>query len=236
LKPIIIFRHLACEGPGYLGQVLDSRSIEYRLVRIDAGDPVPDSIDGASALVFMGGPMSVNDSLPWVEAECRLIRAASRGGVPMLGHCLGGQLISKALGGTVGLNPVKEIGWFPVETVQTPETADWLRDIPARFMSFHWHGETFSLPPGASRLLRNDQCENQGFVHGNTLALQCHVEMTAEMVREWALVHREEVERGGEFVQSAEAMSDQVDAQVAASQGVADILYERWLDRVSGSR
>ena len=189
MKPIYIFRHIACEGPGYLGDFLERRDVPHRLIAIDQGLCVPPDLSGASALVFMGGPMSVNDPLSWITDELRLIRQAHERNMPVLGHCLGGQLIAKAMGARVSANGVKEIGWHPVE--KTDAAPPWLAELPACFEVFHWHGETFDLPEGATPLLRSAWCENQAFTFGSLLALQCHVEMTAPMVREWADLYRE---------------------------------------------
>jgi GMP synthase-like glutamine amidotransferase len=229
MKPLTIFRHIACEGPGYLDAVLEQYSIPYRLIRIDLDEAVPRDLDETSGLVFMGGPMSVNDSLPWIGQELELIQAAQARGMPVLGHCLGGQLISKALGGTISANPVKEIGWHPVRKSNTPAAADWLTGLPQEFMLFHWHGETFSIPAGADVILENDNCAHQGFATGNTLALQCHVEMMAPMVGEWASLYRDELVNAAATVQSREEMTASLDARITAAQQVADRLYLRWL-------
>jgi GMP synthase-like glutamine amidotransferase len=229
MKPLTIFRHIACEGPGYLDEVLEQYSVPYRLVRIDLNEAVPGDLEETSGLVFMGGPMSVNDPLPWIRQELELIRKAQAQGMPILGHCLGGQLISKALGGTVSANPVKEIGWHPVRKSSTPDAADWLAGLPQEFILFHWHGETFSIPGGATVILENDNCSHQGFTCGNTLALQCHVEMTAAMVGEWASRYRNELDNAAITVQSQEEMTTNLDARIATAQQVADRLYLRWL-------
>lgn len=229
MKPLTIFRHIACEGPGYLDSVLGRHAIPYRLVRIDLNEAVPQDIEDTSGLVFMGGPMSVNDPLPWITQELELIRAAHARGMPVLGHCLGGQLISKALGGTVSANRVKEIGWHPVRRSNTATAADWLPDLSPETALFHWHGETFSIPAGAEVILENDNCANQGFAIGNTLALQCHVEMTAPMVGDWASRYREELVDPGATVQSRAEMTTGLDTRIAAAQQVADRLYLRWL-------
>jgi len=229
MKPLYIFRHVACEGPGYLADVLMGRDIPHRLICIDQGAAVPESPDGASGLVFMGGSMSVNDPLTWIEEELALIRRAAKAGVPMLGHCLGGQLISKALGGTVMANAVKEIGWLPVARVPGPEADALLGELPERFDVYHWHGETFSLPEGAVPLLRSEHCERQAWARGNILALQCHVEMKADMVREWAALYRDQLEAVAPTVQSAEAMQERLSERVVDLQRVADVLYGRWL-------
>ena len=109
--------------------------------------------------------MSVNDDLPWIPPVLDLIRQAAAKNIPVLGHCLGGQLMAKALGGQVGRNAIKEIGWGTVNRVDGPEAEAWLGDLD-HFEAFHWHGETFSIPPGAVRILGNDNCANQAFVSG----------------------------------------------------------------------
>ncbi|MDE2089781.1 MAG: type 1 glutamine amidotransferase [Gammaproteobacteria bacterium] len=229
MKPLRIFRHAPAEGPGYLAEVLERRGIPYQLVAVDRGEAVPDAVDGVAGLVFMGGPMSVNDPLPWINDELRLIRRAAQQRLPILGHCLGGQLISKALGGKVGPNPVKEIGWYPVERIDNAAATDWLNGLPDRFEVFHWHGETFTLPPGAVPLLKSAYCTHQGFALDNVLALQCHVEMTADMVAEWAQLSADEIAKPCASVQSAEQMTRDLAARVGALQKMADSLYARWL-------
>jgi GMP synthase-like glutamine amidotransferase len=231
MKPIFIFRHIACEGPGYLAEVLTRRDIPFRVVTVDQGEEVPDTIQGASALVFMGGPMSVNDDLPWIPNELRLIRQASESGMPLLGHCLGSQLIARALGATVGPNPVKEIGWLPVVAESNEAASLWIDDLPSSFEVFHWHGETFSLPEGVTPILHSAQCTHQGFVTERGLALQCHIEMTAELVREWSDLYRDEIASPGPTVQGYETIRENLDARVTALHRIADVLYEQWLSR-----
>lgn len=230
-KEIIIFRHFPTEGPGYLAEFLDRHGLRHRTVRIDAGDPIPERIADLPGLVFMGGPMSVNDRLPWIPKVLNLIRAAVAADVPVLGHCLGGQLLARALGGRVTRNRFKEIGWLPVESVASPVAAQWLNGLPPRFEVFHWHGETFSLPDGATHILKSIHCRHQGFVVGKSLALQCHVEMTPEMVRNWA--HH----GGREIAAAGRAVSVQQPAQMLVSvqrrtqdlHRIADALYTRWI-------
>ncbi|MGB5179771.1 MAG: type 1 glutamine amidotransferase [Gammaproteobacteria bacterium] len=232
MRPLTIFRHIGCEGPGYLAEVLEQQAIPCRIIRIDQNEAVPGTLDDTAGLVFMGGPMSVNDPLPWIEQELALIRMAQDKGLPLLGHCLGGQLIARALGGAVSANPVKEIGWHPVRKAGTAAAADWLRDISGEPTLFHWHGETFSIPEGAELLLENDNCAHQAFAMGNTLALQCHVEMTAPMVSEWAALYKDELQEITASVQSAEQMTAGLTARISAAQQVADRLYQRWLEAV----
>lgn len=228
MKPVRIFRHLACEGPGYLATWLQRQGIPMELVRIDAGAPVPASLDDVAGLVFMGGPMSVNDPLPWIAEELQLIARAADHGLPVLGHCLGGQLIARALGGSVAPGPRREIGWHPVRRTTDAAADDWLDGLPEQFEVFHWHGETFTIPPGASCVLESQWYPNQAFVHGNVLALQCHVEMTGSMVEEWAREYADEIAQPSDSVQSAAVMTRELDRRVQSLNAVADALYARW--------
>ncbi|MCI0399949.1 MAG: type 1 glutamine amidotransferase [Gammaproteobacteria bacterium] len=232
MKPVLIFQHVACEGPGYLGTYLSARDIPYRIIRVDQGDRIPEGAQHALGLVFMGGPMSVNDPLEWIERELCLIQEAHHQLLPVLGHCVGAQLVSKALGGEVRVNPVSEIGWLPVERKDHGAGRPWLTGLPERFDVFHWHRETFSLPEGAEPILKSPFCENQAFVMGNTLALQCHVEMTSEMVQDWAWRYRDQTAQPSASVQSAEAMTWQLSERIANLQKVADILYGQWIARL----
>ncbi len=229
MKPIYIFRHLEHDGPGYFADFLEQRHIPYTVICIDKGDAVPETIENARGLVFMGGNMSVNDPLPWIDQELTLIRQAAAAGMPVLGHCLGGQLISKALGGKVTANAVKEIGWLDAEQVDNDAAHKWFEGLPKHLSLFHWHGETFTIPKGATRILKSLHCANQAFVIDNMLGLQCHVEMTANMVREWARSSPHELANPSPTVQSAAQMTDKLQVRISELHKVADLLYSRWL-------
>ena len=229
MKPLRIFRHLPTEGAGYLATFLARHGIPFETIAIDAGDRVPHNLDHAGGLVFMGGTMSVNDPLPWIAAEIDLIRLAMERDLPVLGHCLGGQLIAKALGASISANPVKEVGWLAVERHDNATARDWLGDLPETFEAFHWHGETFTLPPDAAPVLRSRYCEQQGFVKGKALALQFHVEMTIDMVLEWLDVGAAYLQPLSDSVQGAGQMTENLDRRIAALQARADVIYSRWL-------
>ena len=235
MKPIAIFRHTPTEGPGYLAEFLDERKIPWQLIAIDSGDAVPQSASAYAGLVFMGGPMSVTDDLPWIPPVLALIREAVTKDIPVLGHCLGGQLISKALGGVVARNPVKEIGWGEVTVADNDIARNWFGDIK-NFPAFHWHGETFSLPQGATHLLSSEYCANQAYAIGKHLALQCHVEMTAEMIANWCAVGADEVEasRASPAVQSVSEIQRRVADELPRMRDVAVQLYTRWVSGLCG--
>ncbi len=227
--PVLVVRHSRTEEAGTLLPHLASRRIPVRHVRIDRGEELPPGPAGLAGLVLMGGTMSVNDPLPWIERECRLVRRAIEEGLPVLGICLGGQMIARALGARVHRNPVPEIGWYPVRREPGPAGAEWFPGDRDSFEVLHWHGETFELPEGAVRVLGSDRCRNQGFVLGDhVLALQCHVEMTAEMVRAWVRLHRRTLARGGPGIQSPGEILDRLEERVAALARVAAPAWERF--------
>lgn len=230
MKPVAIFRHVAHEGPGFLADYLDACGIPWQLVAIDQGAAVPAEANAYAGLVFMGGPMSVNDGLDWIPRSLALIRRAVAAGIPVLGHCLGGQLIAKAMGGAISLNPVKEIGWATARVTTAPEAAAWFAG-QTEFPAFHWHGETFSIPDGAVRILETAHCANQAFVlDGKHLALQCHVEMTEAMIREWCTVGAEEIAAANSpAVQTPEQILAQMPENLPAMSAMAERLYARWL-------
>jgi GMP synthase-like glutamine amidotransferase len=234
VKPVAIFRHSPSEGAGYLGAHLDAHAIPWELVRIDAGAAVPASAAGFSGMAFMGGPMSVNDDLPWIPAALRLIRTAVDEGVPVLGHCLGAQLMSKALAGAVGPNPHKEIGWGSVNIADSGQARAWFGGTRS-FLAFHWHGETFTIPPGAECIASSPYCANQAFVLDRHLAMQFHVEMTPEMVRAWCDSGKKEIERCAcATVQDAREIQAHLAARIAALNAVATRLYDRWIQGLGG--
>ena len=230
MKPVAIFRHARIEGPGYLGTFLTDQGVPWQLIRIDAGDALPQNMQAYSGMVLMGGPMSVNDALPWISPLLGLIRDADQSDIPLLGHCLGGQLISKALGAEVSRNPVKEIGWGEVQVIQGAESADWFGSATG-FEVFHWHGETFALPVGAKLLLVSSHCRHQAYALGKHLVLQCHVEMTADMVRDWCAAGMQELasETGNAAVQSADEMQRDLPQRINKLNAVAHRIYGRWI-------
>jgi GMP synthase-like glutamine amidotransferase len=234
MKPVAIFRHAPSEGPGYFASYLERKAIPWTLVALDAGEPVPRGARAFSGLVFMGGPMSVNDDLPWINPALRLIVDAVRQDVPVLGHCLGGQLMARALGGEVRAAPVKEIGWGEVRVSENAVAREWLGDTAA-FESFHWHGETFSIPPGGTRVLENAHCANQAFALGRHFGMQCHVEMTPEMVRDWVRGGADEIAQSSAApgVQAPAEMQRDLERRTAALHKIADRVYDRWAEGLS---
>ena len=234
MKPVVVFRHAQCEGAGYLGVFLNQHAIPWREVRIDLGEEIPTSVKEYSGLVFMGGPMSVNDHLPWIPHATRLILKAYDADVPVIGHCLGGQLMSKALGAEVTKNPVEEIGWGQVLVHENKDAKKWFGQTK-QFLGFHWHGETFSLPDGATRLLSSQYCLNQAYAIGKHLAMQCHIEVTGDLVQKWYQCWESQVEASSRSpaVQSKHEMLENLSGRVKMLNQQAHFLYGQWVKGLS---
>lgn len=174
-----VLQHVQFEGLGCIERWLETQGAQVGFTRLFQGDtlPTPNSID---MIIAMGGPMSVNDEkeFAWLKQEKQFIRDAIARGVPILGICLGAQLIASVLGERVYRNKLKEIGWFPIQAVPTAEPAF---RFPAECLVFHWHGETFDLPTGAVLLAKSACCENQAFqLMSNVIGLQFHLESTPQ--------------------------------------------------------
>lgn len=231
MRPVAIFRHFFNEGAGYFADFLDKRHIPYQIFAIDAGDSLPINATDFSGLVFMGGPMSVNDDIDWIQAEIRLIQAAIQADIPVLGHCLGGQLLAKALGGRVQANPVKEFGWGSVTLQAESSAAEWFGK-QTEFDAFHWHGETFTLPEGAEKLLSSAYCTQQAFVYQNKhLGLQCHIEMTLDMLAAWCETGAQELftYQGFPSVQNAATIQAESLDKLPRLNQIAEHAYTRWI-------
>lgn len=237
MKPVAIFRFSPGEGAGYFQTYLDRRGIPSTLFQVDAGDRVPTAPDKFSGFVFMGGPMSVNDPIPWIPPVLRFIGKALAEDRPCLGHCLGGQLMSKALGGDVRRNPVKEIGWNPIRIDDNAESRAWLGDdmVDNRdFITFQWHGDTFSIPDGATRIISGDACVNQAYVISKSLGLQCHVEMTQKMIQTWCRDwEKEHADPNLPSVQTPGEMMEEMRENLALLNQIADRLYGKWCEGLS---
>jgi GMP synthase-like glutamine amidotransferase len=192
---------------------------------------VPENLNGVSGLCLMGGPMSVNDDLPCIPSELALIREAVAADIPVIGHCLGGQLMAKALGGSVSANPLKEIGWGDVRITDADAARPWLGDPKAPMLAFHWHGETFSLPPGATRILESRYCANQAYVvNDRHIGMQCHVEMTPELIASWCDNGAAEIAASDSpGVQTPDAIQADLPVRTAQLHQLADKIYSRWI-------
>lgn len=230
-KPVAVFRYSDTEGPGHFATFLEANRIPWKLVKLDEGDPVPASAEEFAGLAFMGGPMSANDEFAWTQPVLSLMRDAVARKVPVIGHCLGGQMLARALGAEVKRNPVKEIGWSPVRVEDTALARKWFGEDLRDFTTFQWHGETFAIPQGAERILTGAHCENQAYVYDDRhLGLQCHVEMTPEMIESWIGSGRGEIEanRSSPAVQGVGDITGEMKSRLPSLSQNAERLYRSW--------
>lgn len=234
MKPIRCFRHVVCEPPGYLGTLLAARGCPCEVVCLDAGVAVPQDLDAVAGLVFMGGAGNVNRPTGWMQQELALIERAVARGIPLLGICLGAQLIGKVLGASIRPNATLEIGWHPVEQVADTGAPHWFAGLPPRFEVFQWHAHTFSVPPGAEPLLRGRCAEHQAFARGNILALQFHLEIMPHTIRGLTQRFRGDLEQLSDCVQAAEVITADLAARTQRLHRIAAVVFGRWLDQVYG--
>jgi len=228
-RPIAIFRFSPTEGPGYFSEWLDAQGLAWQLVALDEGAPVPADPRAFAGIGMMGGPMSVNDGLAWNAPLATLLRAAVDRAIPVLGHCLGGQLLAQALGASVTRAPVAEIGWLGVDVCDVSAQHEWFGDRAA-FTTFQWHYDAFALPAGATPVLTNAFNANQAYVVGGRhIGFQCHIEMTRSLVETWLATGAHELPvESSPAAQSAADIRRDLDARVIALHAVADDVYQRW--------
>jgi GMP synthase-like glutamine amidotransferase len=222
---VLVFRHVPFEDVGYIGPVLRERGIgcDYADLYRQSGPP-PD-IAAYAGLIFMGGPMSANDPLPYLDQERALIVQAAERGLPLLGICLGSQLIARSIGAQVRRNASKEIGWFDIHFTGAAGDDALFGGIRGPETVFHWHGETWDLPPGAERLAWSQACPNQAFRTGRKIyGLQFHVEVTPAMIANWQI----EDENCGDVRELSAPLDPQ--ANCGRQEELSKLIFGRWCE------
>lgn len=203
-------QHAEHEDLGCIAPWLAARGAQVSMTALHRGQALPARPD-FDALLVLGGPMNIYEHAahPWLVAEKKLIRAAIDAGRKLLGICLGSQLIADVLGGPVTRNAHSEIGWFDVSLNAAGRAHPVFADWPDRFAAFHWHGDTFAIPPGARNLMSSEACAHQGFTHGpQVLGLQFHLEVTAADARRWLA---EETPAAAAYVQTPDQILQRID-------------------------
>ena len=185
MKPVALIQHTEVGAPGSIPQLLQELGVPVQLVRVVDGEAIPVDAGQFAGLALLGGYMGVHDDLPLIAEELRLIRQADSLEIPVIGHCLGSQLLATALGAEVTRNARPEIGWSRIAAADSALARDWFGAWAGRdLLTFQWHGDTFAIPPGAERIASSVHCANQAFVaRGLHLGIQSHLEMTPELVR-----------------------------------------------------
>lgn len=228
MSHVTCFQHIDCEGPGTFKEILASKGVELRIMKPFQGEPLPRSI--GDGLVVLGGPQGVYERAqhPWMEGELAVIVACLKGGLPVLGVCLGAQMLAHAAGGQVYRGALPEVGWYPVTLTPEGRKDPLLLGLSPVFRAFHWHGDSFTLPPGAARLAASDWYPNQAFRIGtNAYGLQFHLEVTEGMVEDWSRLYSKEFTPQGGPIRP-ERVVDGLRTNAGTLAGVAERVFTRF--------
>lgn len=231
MRPVLILQHQTPERPAYLATWLDQHGISYETRNAGRGEEFPNSIEPYSALAVMGGGMSANDPLLSNRQAEILILQAMRLNRPVIGHCLGGQLMTRALGGTIGASPQPEIGWQPIKYENHPLALHWFGHEPTPVV-IQWHYESFTIPPGAIKLASSQSCPNQAWAMGPHLAMQFHIEIDSDKAQAWASDEDPLWAKSRtryDTVQDSGAILAGISSHLSQHQSTADHIYRTWL-------
>jgi len=225
---VVIFQHVPFEGPGLIGDMLEGRGIHHVIVETYDDGPLPLSPAGYSAVIIMGGPMSANDPLPFMEKEQTFLAEALDRGLPMLGVCLGAQILASVLGGEIKTASEPEVGWGEVTLTEDGLSDPLFTGLDKVLPVLHWHTETFDLPEGAVLLASSDICENQAFRWGKSAyGFQFHLEAASEMVEDW--LSEDEINECGMVVDPEPIRSDTV-KYLSRTTLAGSLVFGRFLD------
>ena len=230
MRPVAIFRFAPTDGPAYFADWLDARGLPWQIVPLDEGAGVPGDPRAFAGIGMMGGPMSVNDGFAWRAPLGALLRDAVDARIPVIGHCLGGQMLAQALGASVARTDTPEFGWHEISVCDADAQRDWFGARMA-FTAFQWHYDAFELPEGATRVLTNAFNVNQAYVvDARHVGLQCHIEMTRDLTESWLATGADELPaQSTPAAQSAADIRCDIDARVAALHAIAGEVYARWV-------
>lgn len=231
MKPVLILENQIPEKLAYLGTWLNQHNIKFQVVNAERDKDFPSSIEPYSALAVMGGGMSANDALLTNrQAEILILQAMYRD-KPVIGHCLGGQLMAKALGGKITTSQKPEIGWQPIRYTQDSSANEWFGSDPTDTV-IHWHYETFSIPEGATLLASSDACKNQAFTIGKHLAMQFHIEIDIDKINSWVNDDDDNWTSARQQYTTAQdknTILNGIDSFLHKHQQTADKIYQNWL-------
>ena len=233
---VTILQHIHCETPGIISQCLQLADIDARLIRAFEGNPIPSDMDAQAGLIVMGGPMSVYDhrQFPFLLEEQRLIEAALKDDKPVLGVCLGSQLLAATLGAEVKSGARKEIGWHPIELLEGAAGDRLWNGLPSRFTAFHWHGDVFDLPNGSIALAASDMTPCQGFRYGRTAyGFLFHMEVTETIIKDLIREFRQEL--AAENI-AAVSIIQQIEDYLPNLQSLGKDVFNRWVQLIKGVR
>lgn len=232
MSKVWVLQHIFCETLGIIAESLEGAGIPYEYIRPFAGDPVPEKIGDCAGLIVMGGPMGVyeQDAYPFLADEMRLIQHALRAQAPVLGVCLGSQLLAAALGAAVTKGRRKEIGWHPVSLTEACKDDPLWIGIELSFVAYHWHGDIFDLPQGAVSLASSAWTSIQAYRYGrNAYGFLFHMEVTPAMIEEMVATFGDELREAK--VDGAEILRKAPD-YLPRLQAIGRSVFQRWASLV----
>ncbi|MEJ2102154.1 MAG: type 1 glutamine amidotransferase [Desulfobacterales bacterium] len=226
---VTIIQHIYCETPGIIADCLQSAGIDMHFIRIFDGNPIPSNLDTQAGLIVMGGPMSVYDHgrFPFLLEEQRLIEQVLKEDKPLLGICLGSQLIAATLGAEVKSGGQKEIGWYPVSLTASAATDALWKGLPSSFTAYHWHGDVYDLPQGAVSLAASELTPCQGFRYGKkAYGFLFHMEVTEKIIGNMVKEFRGELDAESITAESIIATSK---GHLEELQTIGGRVFGRWV-------
>lgn len=236
MSRLLVFQHVAAEPLGTLDPLIRRRGHRIRFVNFERDPDAQPEVDRYKGLVVLGGPMNVDEQVarPHLRTELDAIERMLELGRPVLGICLGAQLLAHALGASVHRHHTREIGWYPLQATDAGRKDAVLAPLGAEAPVFQWHGCRFDIPHTAVHLARSEGCEQQAFRHGdNAYGLQFHLEMDEPLIERWLAnpAYRDELARSG-LPQDADAIRAQTRQHIATMQQQADAVFNNFLDLV----
>ena len=232
---VYVLQHIAVETPGTIEIALHLHGISTRVIRSFAGEPVPSTMHEAAGLVVMGGPMGVYEQrqYPFLQAELRLIERALADHKPVLGVCLGSQLLATVLGASVVKGQQKEIGWHPVTLTQQARTDALWQAVPPSFLGYHWHGDVFEVPASAVCLATTDLAPCQAFRYDQMVyGLLFHLEVTSSILQDMVRTFQQEQQEAGV---DGETLLKQARQFLPPLQVIGSSVFLAWAARLSSS-
>lgn len=230
--PIAVVQNIDTGGVGHFGSFAERNGLPLHVFHGYAGDELPRTLAGFSGLCVLGGPMSANDEVPYLRHTERLIREAVADDKPVIGHCLGGQLMARAFGARIGPSPCPEIGWIELQAQAGSRGGEWFGR--ERFPIYHWHHESFDVPTGGQLLATSRWCETQAYALGTRhVGMQFHCEITPTIIDDWlaeAACQRDLARHAPlhESVQDEATMRADTQRHIEASYRTANAIYRRW--------
>lgn len=236
MSDILVLQHVHCETLGTIAEALEASGLTARYVRPFAGQPVPRDMDEAAGLIVLGGPMGVHEQgrYPFLRDELRLIEAALRAEKAVLGVCLGSQLLAAALGAQVRRGKQKEIGWYPIRPAPAALADPLWTGLEPSLVAYHWHGDVFDLPAGATLLASSDRTAHQALRYGRAAyGLLCHLEVTHEIIAAMVATFADELREVG---LEGEAVLQGAEVHLPRLREIGSVVFRRWASLAAEER